>query len=195
MGLKLLRIPALLLFLTCLTVCAVPALFAQNTPDEGEMFPELKLSIPQKMEHREYLNVDRDPFLLSRVDCEVLIIEVFSLYCPYCQKEAPNVNSLYEVISANPEIKQRVKVLGIGAGNSLFEVNAFRDLYRIEFPLIPDSDFTVHKMLGQVRTPYFLVLRKKPTGWLVVYSRVGSIGEPRAFLDRICAKIGNGGEK
>ncbi|MGA2226826.1 MAG: TlpA disulfide reductase family protein [Syntrophobacteraceae bacterium] len=191
MGLKLLRIPVLLLFLTCLSTCPVPALFAQNTPDEGEMFPELKLSIPQKMEQREYLNVDRDPFSLSEIDCEVLIIEVFSLYCPYCQKEAPNVNGLYEVISANPEIKQRVKVLGIGAGNSLFEVNAFRDLYRIEFPLIPDSDFTVHKMLGQVRTPYFLVLSKVPTGWLVVYSRVGGIGDPRTFLDQICAKISN----
>ena len=155
----------------------------KNTPDEGEMFPELKLSIPQKMEQREYLNVDRDPFLLSQVDSRSIDHQIFSMYCPYCQKEAPNVNALYQAISANPEIKSRVKVLGIGAGNSSFEVNAFRDLYRIEFPLIPDSDFTVHKMLGQVRTPYFFVLWKKPTGWLVVYSRVGSIGDPRAFLD------------
>ena len=91
MKLKLFRIIVILLFLTCLSACPLPALFAQNTPDEGEMFPELKLSIPQKMEQREYLNVDRDPFLLSDVDCEVLIVEVFSLYCPYCQKEAPNV--------------------------------------------------------------------------------------------------------
>lgn len=195
MKLKFLRIIVILLFLTCLSTCPLPALFAQNTPDEGEMLPDLKLSLPQTTEQREYLHVDRDPFLLSEVDCEILIIEVFSLYCPYCQKEAPNVKCLYDVISANPEIKRRVKVLGIGAGNSLFEVFAFGERYGIEFPLIPDTDYTVHKMLGEVRTPYFLVLWKKPAGWLVVYSRVGGIGDPRAFLEQICAKTSNGGGK
>ncbi|MGA2400685.1 MAG: redoxin domain-containing protein [Syntrophobacteraceae bacterium] len=189
MGLRSLRIPIMLLFLLCLSNSPLPALFAQNTPDEGEMFPELKLAVPQKMEQREYLNIDQNPFLLSKVDSEVLIVEIFSLYCPYCQKEAPNVNALFDAISASPELKSRVKVLGIGAGNSPFEVNAFRDLFTIEFPLIPDGDFAVHKMLGQVRTPYFFVLWKKPAGWLVVYSRVGSIGDPRAFLELIFSKI------
>ncbi len=192
MRLKSFRIPVVLLFLACLSVCPISSLFAQETPDEGKMFPELKLSLPEATEQREYLHVNRDPFLLSDVDCEILIVEVFSLYCPYCQKEAPNVKCLYDVISANPEIKRRVKVLGIGAGNSLFEVFAFGERYGIEFPLIPDTDYTVHKMLGQVRTPYFLVLWKKPAGWLVVYSRVGSIGDPQAFLDQICAKTSNG---
>jgi len=190
MVLKLLRKSAMLFFLLCLSNYPLPAPFAQNTPAEGEMFPELQLSMPQKMEQREYLNVDRSPFLLSEVDSEVLIVEIFSMYCPYCQKEAPNVNALYQAISASPEIKSRVKMLGIGAGNTSFEVNAFRDLFRIEFPLIPDADFGVHKILGAVHTPYFFVLWKKPAGRQVVYSRVGSIGDPEAFLELVCARTG-----
>jgi thiol-disulfide isomerase/thioredoxin len=187
---RLMRIPVVLLVLLCLSNFRVPALSAQATPDEGEMFPDLKLSIPQKMEEREYLNVYQGPFLLSQVDSEVLIVQIFSMYCPYCQREAPNVNALHQAIAACPEIKSHVKIIGIGAGNSTFEVNAFRDLFKIEFPLIPDADFAIHRTLGQVRTPYFFVLWKKPSGLQVVYSRVGSIGDPQNFLELICSRTG-----
>jgi peroxiredoxin len=187
---KLLRITVMLLILLCLSSYLLPAAFAQNTPAEGDMFPDLKLPLPQKMEDREYLNVDQGPFQLSRVDSEVLIVQIFSMYCPHCQKDAPTVNALYRAISANPGIRARVKMLGIGAGNSSFEVNAFRDLYRIQFPLIPDSDFRLHKLLGEVRTPYFFVLLKKPTCLQVVYSREGGIEDPDAFLKLVCAKTG-----
>ncbi|MFZ0928915.1 MAG: TlpA disulfide reductase family protein [Syntrophobacteraceae bacterium] len=187
---KLLRMPVMLLFLLCVSSYSLPASFAQNTPAEGDMFPDLKLPLPQKMEDREYLNVDQGPFLLSQVDSEVLIVQIFSMYCPHCQKEAPNVNALYRAISASPGIKGRVKVLGIGAGNSSFEVNAFKDLYRIKFPLIPDSDFRLHKILGEVRTPYFFVLLKKPTALQVVYSREGGIEDPDSFLKLVCTRTG-----
>ncbi len=188
---KLSRIPAVLLvFLVCLSNYRVQALLAQTTPDEGEMFPDLKLSIPQKMEEREYLKIYEGPFLLSQVDSDVLIVQIFSMYCPYCQREAPNINALQQAISACPEIKSRVKIIGIGAGNSIFEVNAFRDLFGIEFPLFPDPDFTVHKALGQVRTPYYFVLLKKASGLQVVYSRAGSIGNPMDFLEFVCARAG-----
>ncbi len=185
-----LRMPVMLLFLLCVSSYSLPASFAQNTPAEGDMFPDLKLPLPQKMEDREYLNVDQGPFLLSQVDSEVLIVQIFSMYCPHCQKEAPNVNALYRAISASPGIKGRVKVLGIGAGNSSFEVNAFKDLYRIKFPLIPDSDFRLHKILGEVRTPYFFVLLKKPTALQVVYSREGGIEDPDSFLKLVCTRTG-----
>lgn len=188
---KLLRVFAVFLILVaCLSNYGVQALLAQTTPEEGEMFPDLKLSIPQKMEEREYLNIYQGPFLLSQVDSDVLIVQIFSMYCPYCQKEAPNINALQQAIAACPGIKPRVKIIGIGAGNSVYEVNAFRDLYRIDFPLIPDADFTIHKALGQVRTPYYFVLVRKTSGLQVVYSRVGSIGDPKDFLELVCARTG-----
>ncbi|MGC9965481.1 MAG: TlpA disulfide reductase family protein [Syntrophobacteraceae bacterium] len=188
---KLLRIPVVLLvLLACLSTYRVQALLAQTTPDEGEMFPDLKLSIPQRMEEREYLKIYEGPFQLSQVDSDVLIVQIYSMYCPYCQKEAPNINALQQAISTCPEIKSHVKIIGIGAGNSIFEVNAYRDLFRIEFPLIPDSDFSVHKALGEVRTPYYFVLSKKASGLKVVYSRVGSIGDPMDFLELVCARTG-----
>ncbi|MGA2027545.1 MAG: TlpA disulfide reductase family protein [Syntrophobacteraceae bacterium] len=189
---KLLRIPVMLLILLCLSGYRLPAPFAQNTPAEGEMFPDLKLPLPSKMQDREYLKIDRGPFLLSQIDTKVLIIEIFSIYCPICQKEAPVVNWLFRAISANPDIESRVKVLAIGAGNSLYEVDAFRNLFKVKFPLIPDGDFAVHRILGEVQTPYFFVLLKKPTGMKVVYSREGGIEDAEAFLQLVRARAGIG---
>ncbi len=192
MRMRLLTIPAALLLLLCVSHYRLPALFAGDIPAEGDMFPKLKLSLPQEMHDREYLRVAKDPFLLSQVDSKVLIVEVFSMYCPHCQKEAPNVNALYEAIAAGPKLKSRIKMLGIGAGNSFFEVTVFRAHYKIEFPLIPDEDMSVCKGLGVVGTPHFFVLWKKPGGWKVVYSKAGSIGDPKAFLELICARTGIG---
>jgi thiol-disulfide isomerase/thioredoxin len=190
MGMRLSRIPLIVLFLLCLSSYRLPAPFAQNIPAEGSMFPDLKLPLPQKMKEREYLKIDRGPFLLSEIDSEVLIVEIFSIYCPICQKEAPNVNWLFRAISANPGIESRVKVFAIGAGNSLYEINAFRNLFKVPFPLIPDGGFAIHKILGEVRTPYFFVLLKKPTGMQVVYSKEGGIEDVEAFLKLVCARTG-----
>lgn len=192
MRMRLLTISATLLLLLCVWHYRLPALFAGDTPAEGDMFPKLKLCLPQEMHDRAYLKVSKDPFLLSQVDSKVLIVEIFSMYCPHCQKEAPNVNALYEAITAGPELKSRIKMLGIGAGNSFFEVTIFRAHYKIEFPLIPDEDMTVGKGLGVVGTPHFFVLWKKPGGWKVVYSKAGSIGDPKAFLELIRARTGIG---
>ena len=192
MRMKLLTVPATLLFLLCVWQYRLPALFADDAPAEGDMFPKLQLSLPEEKHDREYLKVAKDPFLLSQVDSKVLIVEIFSMYCPHCQKEAPNVNALYEAITAGPKLKSRIKMLGIGAGNSSFEAGAFKDHFKIEFPLIPDADLTVCKQLGVVGTPHFFVLWKKPGGWQVVYSKAGSIGDPKAFLELIFAKTGIG---
>lgn len=189
----------LLLSMLLLLFSALPNLgeaVAQITPEVGSVFPDLTLPLPQKFEEREYLNVADGPFKLSQINSDVLIIEVFSMYCPYCQKEAPNVNELYKAIADKPDLRSRIKLIGIGAGNSPFEVNAFRNLYRIEFALLPDGNLSLHKTLGEVRTPYFFVLLNKPDGRReVIYSKVGSFGDPQAFLDMISAKTSPGKSK
>ncbi|MGO8942505.1 MAG: peroxiredoxin family protein [Syntrophobacteraceae bacterium] len=190
MRMKLLAIPAALLFLLCASQYRLPALFAGATPAEGEMFPNVKLPLPEEMHDRQYLKVAKGPFLLSQIHSKVLIVQIFSMYCPHCQKEAPNVNELFNAIKARPKLKSRIKMLGIGAGNSSFEVNAFRDHYNIQFALVPDADLTVCNPLSPSGTPYFFVLWKKPGGWQVVYSKAGTIGDPKAFLEMICAKTG-----
>ncbi len=157
------------------------------TPARGDAFPEITLSVPGGTGEKEYLGVEgKDSFRIAQIKADLVILEIFSMYCPYCQREAPNVNELYKLINKRPDLKDRIKIIGIGAGNTPFEVNVFRNQYDIRFPLSPDESFTVHKAVGEVRTPYFFVLKMNPDGSnKIVYSKVGSIQDPGRFLDMI----------
>lgn len=110
------------------------------------------------------------------------------MYCPVCQREAANVNTLFNLIEKNKSPVQ-IKLIGIGAGNSSFEVDFFKKKYTIEFPLFSDSDFTIHKKIGAVRTPHFfgLVLQKNGE-FRIFYSKSGDISDPAIFLKTLLEK-------
>ena len=171
--------------------CAVGA--ATKPPQAGELVPEVILPVPANEAWRRYLGINGKSgrFALEDIDADLLIVEIFSMYCPYCQREAPNINHLYDIISMTPAIKERVKMIGIGASNSTYEVDFFRDQYKIPFPLFADPDLAIHRKLGSVRTPYFFVVRRLADGSRkVIYSKVGGIGEPQAFLDKLLHDAG-----
>ena len=62
----------------------------------------------------------------------------------------------------------------------------FRKKYNVPFPLFPDSDFVLHKLLGEVRTPYFIGVNINPDGsHQVIHSRLGAFESVEKFLDEI----------
>jgi len=125
-------------------------------------------------------------FSLPKPKDGVVIIEIFSMYCPYCQKEAPNVNKLYNKIQASPNLKSKIRLVGIGVGNSAYEVDVFRKKYSISFPLYSDGDFRIHKLLGEPRTPYFIGVKINPDGsHRIFYSKLGELGDVDKFLDEM----------
>ena len=163
---------------------------ADRTPSTGEPFPDITLAAPDKSAQKEYLGLKgKGSFKLSQIKAELLIIEIFSMYCPYCQKEAPNVNELYRIISGRDDIKDKIRIIGIGAGNTPLEVDVFRKKYAVEFPLFSDESFSVHTATGGVRTPYFFVIRiRAGEPGVIVYSNVGTLHDPGQFLDLIMKK-------
>jgi peroxiredoxin len=165
---------------------------AESTPAKGATLPEITLPVPAGVSEKEYLGLTgKDSFRISQIKTDLVILEIFSMYCPYCQREAPNVNELYKLINKRPDLKDRIKIVGIGAGNTPFEVDFFRNQYNIQFPLFSDESFSVHKLLGEVRTPYFFVIKSNTDGSnKVIYSKVGSIEDPDKFLDMILKEAG-----
>ncbi|MCE5245076.1 MAG: TlpA disulfide reductase family protein [Syntrophobacteraceae bacterium] len=180
------------LFLAAVTVGGgpSPALSAGGPPAEGGVLPEIRLPIPHRPQEKTYLGLQGEgDFTILQTRARIVILEVFSMYCPFCQKEAPVVNELFRAIDGDPELREKIKIIGIGAGNSIYEVNAFRDLYRITFPLFPDVNYSLHKSLGGVGTPYFIAVQLNAGGGhKVIYSKVGSFGEPKQFLDLLLKK-------
>lgn len=162
-------------------------------PEEGGVLPEITLPAPEAPKNQNYLGITKNKktFRIPEIKAEVVLIEIFSMYCPYCQKDAPVVNELYNKIAQDEKLKNKIKLIGIGAGNSPFEVDFFQKTYGVNFPLFPDAEFSIHKMLGEVRTPYFIGVKIKKDGtYSIFYSKRGAIENASKFLNLILSKAG-----
>lgn len=169
-----------------------------NTARAGDPTPDnpwsaILLPTPAEAATRQYLGLPVGKhFFVGQIVAEVVIVEVYSMYCPFCQQEAPRVNELYDLIAGQPDLHRRVKMIGVGTGNSQYEVDFYRESYGVKFPLFPDGKFIIHKQLGETRTPHFFVL--KPAGnkaVKIVYDEVGGFASPGAFLEMVQKHLAN----
>lgn len=180
--------------IAALFILAATASVAASTepPPVGGFFPEVKLPTPADSGDIKYLGISgAGTFSVDQIKAQAVVIQIFSMYCPYCQKDAPNVNRLFGLMENNPELKGKIKIIGIGAGNTPFEVATFKKKYKVEFPLIPDGDFKIYKVIGEVRTPYFIVVKlSNPKKLEVVYSRLGAHENVETFLTEIVKLAG-----
>lgn len=181
--------------LAAAVVLSMTQTYAQESnepPAKGGRLPEITLAAPTDPLHRSYLGLSGGaPFKITEIKARVVIIEIFSMYCPYCQREAPLINQLYQAIESRPGLKDRVKLIGLGVGNSSFEVDIFRSTYGIRFPLFPDPDFSIFKSLGKPRTPHFIsIMIGDGGGHKVIDSTPGSIENVDSFLNAITKAAG-----
>ena len=174
--------------MTVVVMLAVPAMIvAGEVPKVGDQLTELRLDAPESADQRTYLGLKQPgSFSCTSITGNLLIIEIFSMYCPHCQREAPVVNQLHQTIQTSEVLKGRVKMIGIGVGNSTFEGDHFRKHYKIEFPLFPDEDFVIHQTLGEVRTPFFIItaLDSDDKG-KVLWTGSGNMDPLETFIGRL----------
>ena len=186
------KISMVSIIITFVLMFAFPIFAASEPPAEGGPLPVIKLPIPKSPEQKNYLGLTGEgSFTIPKIKARVVIIEIFSMYCPYCQKEAPTVNELYNAVENNPDLKGKIKIIGIGAGNTPMEVDVFRKKYQIAFPLFPDVDYSIHKVCGEVRTPYFIAVKINENGTHeVIYSKLGGLQDVNKFLELIRNRSG-----
>ncbi len=167
-------------------------LSANKPPEKGERLPVINLPIPKNLDERNYLGLSGSGlFKIPQIKAKAVIVEIFSMYCPYCQKDAPGVNELYRLIENNADIKNKIKLIGIGAGNSSYEVEVFKKTYNVPFPLFPDKDFAIHKACGEVRTPYFMVVKINEDGThQIVHNQLGNYPGAEPFLELVLKASG-----
>lgn len=137
--------------------------FAAETKDDSTL-PELLLVAPENATHRTYLGLTKgagEQFKMTDIDADILVIELFSMYCPFCQKEAPLVNELHHLMEEGENKGLKIKIIGLGASNSQFEVEHFASTYGVNFPLFPDKDMSMYKALGGEGTPGFVAFKLK----------------------------------
>jgi peroxiredoxin len=175
-----------------LSVLSRVPLAAQKQLASGDALPAIKLPVPQTSAAKSYLGLTSgESFAVSQIKAEVLVIEIFNMYCSNCQREAPRVNELYRLINKDQKLKEKVKMIGIGAGNTPLEVEVFRKNYQIVFPLFPDEDYAIHKSVGEVRTPFFICAKRNADGLLKVFhTNKGGFPDAAQFLKKVVTLSG-----
>ncbi len=165
---------------------------ASRPPAKGGVLPVIDLPIPKNEGERNYLGLSGSGlFKIPQIKAKLVVVEIFSFYCPYCQKDAPKVNALYDLIESSSELKNKIKLIGLGAGNSPFEVATYKKTYQVPFPLFSDKDFTIHKACGEVRTPYFIAVKISEDGThQIVHTQLGDFPGAKPFLDLILNAAG-----
>ncbi|OGP87492.1 MAG: hypothetical protein A2156_10785 [Deltaproteobacteria bacterium RBG_16_48_10] len=171
---------------------AYPASTAESPPSKGGVLPALNLTTPKNPVEKGYLGLTGEGlFKIPQIKTKVVIVEIFSMYCPFCQKDAPKVNELYNAIENHPELKNKIKMIGIGAGNSSYEVEVFKKTYSVPFPLFSDKDFAIHKACGEVRTPYYMIVRINDDGsHQIMHAQLGGFQGAEQFLELVISTTG-----
>lgn len=161
---------------------------AQDFKLDAKGLSQMRFPSPEGVAAKKYLGLSDAPeFTLGQIGSEAILLMIFSMYCPVCQKDAPVVNQLYQMIESDPNLRSKVRFIGIGTGNTPYEVEVFQKKFSIKFPLIPDDDFSIQKISSHdIRTPTFALARKKAGNQLdILKIKVGEIREAREFFDSI----------
>lgn len=137
-------------------------------------FPDLALSGPLTDAQKAYLGVTANPFRLSEIKADILFIEGYSMYCPICQQDAPALNELFQKLGkADPE--GRIRVIGLGLGNTEFETRFYQDKFSVPFPLFKDEDYAIHKALGEPVAPTYYIVRISGPAPELLYEAEGAL--------------------
>ena len=174
--------------LVALFICMAMLWASHAWAEEMDNFPEENIQVPEEAVHQDYLGIsDNENFVIGDVQADLVLVQVFSMYCPICQREAPDVNDLYDMIHEQG-LEESIKIFGIAPGNSSFEVSVYRDRYEVEFPLIPDPDFVWHKYLGEVGTPTYYAV--DPENGRILHSHTGPFRDGvEAYLEEVKAHL------
>ena len=93
------------------------------------------------------------------------------------------MNEFYQAIEQREDLKGKMKIIGIGIGNTPADVQYFKEKYKVPFPLFPDENKSIHTALGKPRAPYFIGVKTDKDGnSQVFYSKLGALGKPDTFL-------------
>ncbi len=136
---------------------------------------------------RDYLGLDASgPFTIGAVRGDLVVVEFFNSSCYACALMAPVMDQVWKTIDARADLKNRVRFVGIGVGNTSAQVRDFHDNYDTPFPMLADPEFSAFDALGTIEgTPYLMLLRRDAHGTFTARAQVGYI--PRA--DAVVAAI------
>jgi len=175
------------LFFTLITVNSQPS---ARLLEPGDTFPLIFLDQPSAHEEQNYLRLSPEhknqKITIADINAELIVIEFMNRYCPSCQAQVPIMNKAFDLIEKQPEIKNKVRLIGIGSGNNDEEIKGFRTEQEIPFPLFPDPEFIAYDAIGDPGgTPFTILVRRINNRFIVLSTHLGRVASAENLVKDI----------
>ena len=156
---------------------------APKAVSTGMKLPQFTLDAPSSEKEQQYLGLKNPkPFSLSEIPAKLIVVEIFSVYCPHCRKQAPKLNKLYKLIQQDTKLSQEIKMIAVAAGADQSKTDKWKENFHIPFPVLADKDTEVWKKFGQPGVPYTLVVS---TCGMVLSDHAGETEDVEEFFRHI----------
>jgi thiol-disulfide isomerase/thioredoxin len=153
-------------------------------------FPDLTFTQVLSKGEQVYLGIpQKKNFSFKEIRGNLILIEFISTYCVSCQRQTPILNELYSSIEKDPKLKEKVKVVGVAAGNHPEEVKKYKKEYEVPYPILSDSKFDAHLAVGSPRTPFMIWVRKDAQGRGIVVSTHLGMMDLKGLMDETKAVL------
>lgn len=166
-------------------VLALRPVFALSgsIPVAGSYLPEFQLEAPSSEKERAYLGIEAvETFSINQPNCQLILIEIVGVYCPQCHIQMPLFNKLFYRIKRDADINEKTKMLAVAVGANTMELAYFKKKHNIPYPVIKDPKFEIHKLLGEPRTPFIMLVSRDKK---VVFAHLGIIKDIDKFFLQI----------
>jgi len=156
------------------------------SPPPTPAVADTRLPAPQSESDRKYLGLSStsELFSLDNVQADILVVDFFDMYCHVCQARARHMNDFYKLVQSRG-LSGRVRVLGIGVGDTPKEVTVFKEKFGLPFPVFPDRTGSFSRQFGKIRVPNIIVLKRRLGHFEVVYQESSLPDNPEQFLSKV----------
>ncbi len=154
-----------------------------SIPVVGSYLPEFQLEAPSSEKDMAYLGIDAgETFSINQLNCQLVLIEIVGVYCPQCHIQMPLFNKLFYRIKRDAEMFKKSRILAVAVGANPIEIAYFKEKHHIPYPVIKDPEFEIHKLLGEPRTPFIMLVSSDKK---VLFAHLGIIKDIDRFFLQI----------
>ena len=127
----------------------------------SQYFPNFVFTDALSRDEQAYLGISaRKNFSIKNIRSTVIIMEMFNTYCTICPRNVPVLNDVYSLIEDDPKLRGKIKVISIAVGNTSAEITSYKKTQGVRYPILSDSNFTLHRLLGDPRVPYTMLIKR-----------------------------------
>ncbi len=167
----------------CLCLAFLLMSTAANAEPKVGKTANLKFGKTLNADDQKYLGLAKaGPFTRADVKAPYVLVEIFNTRCSHCQAGAPAMNTLFQMVSSNPSLKDKLKVIGSGFQDNDFALMFWKQNYEVKFPLVSDMEGEVFKAVDAQGTPTIVVVDQSGK---IVFVHEGTFKSADAFLKEL----------